>query len=470
MNDYNERSSWLRKRPMLSINDPRWGRGQGNGDKSRNNDPKRPQPDRNGDGPPDLDEMWRNFNRRLAGLFGGKGGGNRGMRPDNGRNARIGVGIVVGVLVAVYAGSGIFMVPDGQTGVVMQFGQFRSTVGAGTHWRLPYPFESHEVVDTAQVHSTEIGRNNVVRTANVKDASMLTRDGDIVDVRFIVQYRIRSATDYLFRSADPELAVRQSAQVAIRRIVGTQSASEVVGADRDKLVEQLSTAIQHDLDRDQTGLAVTGITIQGTQLPEQVQAAMGEVTKARQEGDVAKRTAQAYADDLLPRARGDAARLADEARAYADRVVTQAQGDADRYQQVYAQYQKAPAVVRERMYLETMQDIYSKATKVYVGSKGGNSLVYLPIDKLVEQQRQRAAEAGAASGAAAASGPAATSAAAGSTSDASAAPVASTVATTPAVVTATPASTPAAASAAAGGDSLRSRDTLRSRSREDDLQ
>ncbi|MBU9169168.1 FtsH protease activity modulator HflK [Burkholderia gladioli] len=462
MNDYNERSSWLRKRPMLSINDPRWGRGEGNGDKSRKNDPKRPPPD--GEGPPDLDEMWRNFNRRLAGLFGGKGGGgNRGFRPDNGRAARVGVGIVIGVLVAVYAGSGVFVVPDGQTGVVLQFGESRGTVGQGVHWRLPYPFESHEIVDTAQIHATEIGRNNVVRVANVKDASMLTRDGDIVDVRFVVQYRIRSATDYLFRTVDPELAVRQSAQAAIRRIVGAAAASEVTGADRDKLRDQLSAAIQGDLDREQTGLVVTGVVIQAAQLPEQVQAAVDEIGKARQEREAAKNAAQAYADDLLPRARGDAAKLVDDAKAYADRVVTQAQGDADRYKQVYAQYEKAPAVVRERMYLDTMQDIYSKATKVYIGSKSGNSLVYLPIDKIVEQQRQRTAEA--ASGAAsAAAGQSASAPDAGNAAPASSGATAASVSAAPA------ASAANAASAAPGNDPLRSREAFRSRSREDDLQ
>ncbi|KKJ02917.1 FtsH protease activity modulator HflK [Burkholderia gladioli] len=462
MNDYNERSSWLRKRPMLSINDPRWGRGEGNGDKSRKNDPKRPPPD--GEGPPDLDEMWRNFNRRLAGLFGGKGGGgNRGFRPDNGRAARVGVGIVIGVLVAVYAGSGVFVVPDGQTGVVLQFGESRGTVGQGVHWRLPYPFESHEIVDTAQIHATEIGRNNVVRVANVKDASMLTRDGDIVDVRFVVQYRVRSATDYLFRTVDPELAVRQSAQAAIRRIVGAAAASDVTGADRDKLRDQLSAAIQGDLDHEQTGLVVTGVVIQAAQLPEQVQAAVDEIGKARQEREAAKNAAQAYADDLLPRARGDAAKLVDDAKAYADRVVTQAQGDADRYKQVYAQYEKAPAVVRERMYLDTMQDIYSKATKVYIGSKSGNSLVYLPIDKIVEQQRQRTAEA--ASGAASAAGwqPA-------SAPDAGNAAPASSGATAASVSAAPAASAANAASAAPGNDPLRSREAFRSRSREDDLQ
>lgn len=436
-------------RALLSINDPRWGRGDGKGNdgsRPRANESKRP-PGGDGDGPPDLDEMWRNFNRRLSGLFGGKGG--NGFRPDNGRAARVGVGIVIGVLVAVYAGSGLFVVQDGQTGVVLQFGKLSGTVGQGVHWRAPYPFASHEIVDTSQVRSIEIGRNNVVRLANVKEAAMLTRDADIVDVRFIVQYRIRSATDYLFRSVDPERSVSQAAQAAVRAIVGTRSAADMLNQDRDALREQLSAAIQRDLDRYQSGLEITSVTMQSVAAPEQTQAAYAEVAKAREDREAAKHAAQAYANDLLPKAQGDAAKLADEAKAYADRVVTEAEGDADRFKQVYAQYSKAPAVIRERMYLETMQDIYSKATKVFVGNKGGNSVVYLPLDKLVEQGRQNAANAALPAGA--------------SAPDAASAPAAA--------ASSAPASAPSASAAAApapGSDVLRSREAFRSRSREDD--
>ncbi|KWN06855.1 HflK protein [Burkholderia territorii] len=449
MNEYNERSTWRRMRALLSINDPRWGRGDGKGNdgsRPRANESKRP-PGGDGDGPPDLDEMWRNFNRRLSGLFGGKGG--NGFRPDNGRAARVGVGIVIGVLVAVYAGSGLFVVQDGQTGVVLQFGKLSGTVGQGVHWRAPYPFASHEIVDTSQVRSIEIGRNNVVRLANVKEAAMLTRDADIVDVRFIVQYRIRSATDYLFRSVDPERSVSQAAQAAVRAIVGTRSAADMLNQDRDALREQLSAAIQRDLDRYQSGLEITAVTMQSVAAPEQTQAAYAEVAKAREDREAAKRAAQAYANDLLPKAQGDAAKLADEAKAYADRVVTEAEGDADRFKQVYAQYSKAPAVIRERMYLETMQDIYSKATKVFVGNKGGNSVVYLPLDKLVEQGRQNAANAALPAGA--------------SAPDAASAPAAA-ASSAPASV----ASASAAAAPAPGSDVLRSREAFRSRSREDD--
>ncbi|KVH79777.1 HflK protein [Burkholderia ubonensis] len=444
MNEYNERSNGRRKHALLSINDPRWGRGEGNGGtQPRANESKRP-PGGDGEGPPDLDEMWRNFNRRLSGLFGGKGG--NGFRPDNGRAARVGVGIVIGVLVAVYAGSGLFVVPEGQTGVVLQMGRLTGTVEQGVHWRAPYPFATHEIVDTSQSRSVEVGRNNVVRLANVKESAMLTRDADIVDVRFAVQYRIRSATDYLFRSVDPERSVTQAAQAAVRAIVGTRSAADILNQDRDALRQQVSEAIQRDLDRYHTGLEVTSVTMQSVAAPEQTQAAYGEVAKARDEREAAKRAAQAYASDLLPKAQGDAAKLIDEAKAYADRVVTQAEGDAERFKQVYAQYSKAPAVIRERMYLETMQEIYSNSTKIFVGSKGGSNVLYLPLDKLVEQGRQSAAGAAAPAGASAAEVPA------------------------PAAASTPSASVPASAAApASGGDVLRSREAFRSRSREDDL-
>lgn len=463
MNDYNERSIWLRMRAMLSLNDPRWGRGDGNGDRQRPNEPKRPQNGKDGEGPPDLDEMWRDFNRRLSRVFGRKGGGVGGGRPDNGRGARIGVGIVIGVLIAIYLGSGVFVVQDGQAGVVMQFGQYRYTAGQGVHWRLPYPFEAHELVNVGQIRQVEIGRNNVVRLANVKDASMLTHDADIVDVRFAVQYQVKKPTDYLFRSVDPDQSVMQAAQAAVRSIVGARSTSDILSQDRESIRQQLMAAIQQSLDEYQSGLAVTGVTIQGVQTPDQVHAAFDEAAKARQDNERAKREAQAYAAELLPRAQADVARQIDEAKTYSDKTVAQAQGDAERFKQVYAQYSKAPAVIRERMYLETMQQIYSNTTKVFVDSKSGNNVLYLPLDKLVDQTRQRvAAAASGAAGAIGATSAAAPQAASGAAASSAATPGAA--ASAPAAV-ATPASQPAASS-----DALRSRDSFRSRMREDDVQ
>jgi modulator of FtsH protease HflK len=485
VNQYNQRSIWLRLRAMMSLNDPRWGRGDGNGnggngnggngDRQRSNDSKRPQNGKGGDGPPDLDEMWRDFNRRLSRLLGRKGGGER--RPDNGRSARIGVGIVIGVLIAIYLGSGVFVVQEGQAGVVLQFGKYRGTVEQGVHWRLPYPFESAEIVNIGQIHSVEVGRSNVVRLANVKDASMLTHDADIVDVRFTVQFQIRKPVDYLFRSVDPEQSVAQAAQAAIREIVGARSTNDVLYQDREAIRQQLTDAIQHSLDEFKTGLAVTGVTIQSAQVPEQVQPAFDDEAKARQDRERAKRDAQAYANDLLPRAQAQAANLIDEAKSYSDRVVAQAQGDAERFKEVYAQYSKAPAVIRERMYLDTMQYIYSTTTKIFVDSKAGNNVLYLPLDKLVADN-QRAAEAAAgvvnsANAASAVGGGSAAQAASAPGAQASPQGLPGTIIVTPptapqaasGAASATSASEPAGAS-----DPLRSRDTFRSRSREDDLQ
>ncbi|CAH2906767.1 MAG: HflK protein [uncultured Paraburkholderia sp.] len=470
MNDYNERSIWLHMRTMLSLNDPRWGRGDGNGERQRPVEPKRPQA-KDGEGPPDLDEMWRDFNRRLSRMFGRKGGVGGG-RPDNGRGARIGVGIVIGVLIAIYLGSGVFVVQDGQAGVVMQFGQYRYTAARGVHWRLPYPFQTHELVNIGQVRQAEIGRNNVVRLENVKDASMLTHDSDIVDVRFAVQYQIRKPTDYLFRSVDPDQSVMQAAQAAVRGIVGTHSGQEILDQDREAIRQQLMAAIQTSLDQYQSGLAVTGVTIQAVQVPDQVQTAFDEAAKVRQENERAKRDAQAYAQDLLPRAQADVARQIDNAKKYSDKTVAQAQGDADRFKEVYAQYSKAPAVIRERMYLETMQQIYSNTTKVFVDNRGGNNVLYLPLDKLVEQTRQRVADAAAAASAAtAASGAAAAGASQAANSGAVGAggSAAATAGAAASGAASAAAATPASR-AAASSDPLRSRESFRSRMREDDVQ
>lgn len=467
-------------RAMMSLNDPRWGRGDGNGsngDRQRSNDSKRPQNGKGGDGPPDLDEMWRDFNRRLSRFFGRKGGGGE-RRPDNGRSARIGVGIVIGVLIAIYLGSGVYVVQEGQAGVVLQFGKYRGTVEQGVHWRLPYPFESHEIVNIGQIHSVEVGRSNVVRLANVKDASMLTRDADIVDVRFAVQFQIRKPVDYLFRSVDPEQSVAQAAQAAIREIVGARSTNDVLYQDREAIRQQLTDAIQRSLDQYKTGLAVTGVTIQSAQVPEQVQPAFEDEAKARQDRERAKRDAQAYANDLLPRAQAQAANLIDEAKAYSDRVVAQAQGDAERFKQVFAQYSKAPEVIRERMYLDTMQYIYSNTTKVFVDSKASNNVLYLPLDKLVADNRARAAEAAAAANATAAG--AANGAGASAPQAASAPGVQSLQQGIPGTIIVAPPTSPSAPQApasatpasqpAGANDPLRSRDAFRSRGRDDDLQ
>jgi membrane protease subunit HflK len=432
--------------------------------------------------------MWRDFNKKLAGLFGKKPAGG-GPRADNGRGAKIGLGIVVGVLIAIYLGSGVFVVQDGNVGVVSRFGKYEESADAGIHWRLPYPFESHEIVNTSQIRSVEVGRNNTVTQANVRDASLLTRDADIVDVRFAVQYQIKSATDYLFRNVDPDQNVTESAQAAIREIAGTHSTDDLLFKDREALRAKLLDTIQASLDLYKTGLQVTGVTIESVQVPAQVQQAFEDAAKVRQDNERAVDTAKAYADQLLPRAKTDAARMIDDAKGYSNRVVSQAQGNAERFKQVYAEYSKAPAVIRQRMYLDTMQQIYSRATKVFVDSKSSNNVVYLPLDKLVEANRQNANAAAAGTVPPGASGVAAGTAPSGANQPVGAAPAgviggsitqdarAESASAASAVTAQSAAPASAAASAAASGaaaqssgDPLRSRDAFRSRSREDDTQ
>jgi modulator of FtsH protease HflK len=357
---------------LLAMNDPRGGGGPG-GPGQRG-----PQ-----GGPPDLDELWRDFNRRLSRLFSRKGGGNGApQRPGHvRRNLSL---FVLGMLVAAWIGNGVFVVPDGQAAVVLRLGQYQHTAPAGVQWRLPFPIESHEIVNLAQVRSVDIGRLNLVPATNMKDASMLTRDGDIVDVRFTVQFRVADAKDFLFNDVDPESAVTQAAQVAARELVGKRTLAGLLGGNHAELATQLTSAIQASLDRYKAGIALVGVTVQSAQPPEQVQAAYADAAKAAQDRDKIKADALAYADSILPGARGDAAKTVEEAEAYKQRVVTEAQGNADRFSQVLTQYQKAPAVTRERMYIETMQQIYTNATKVLIDSKGGNT-VYLPLDKLLAQ-------------------------------------------------------------------------------------
>jgi membrane protease subunit HflK len=303
-----------------------------------------------------------------------------------------------------------------------------------------------------------------VHPANVKDASVLTRDGDILEVRFTVQYQVKQPTDYLFHSADPDLGVTQAAQAAVRTVVGTHATNDLLyEEDREPIRAQLADTIQRSLDASQSGLEVTGVTIQSVQAPEQVQAAFDDAAKAHQDRERAKRDAQAAAQAVLPKAQADAARMIEEAKAYSDQVVAQAQGDAERFNRVYAQYAKAPEVIRHRMYLDTMQHIYSNATKVFVDSKSGNNVLYLPLDKIAEAGRARAAAANGASAPAAASEPAAASAA----SDGEAASPADG-ATTPADGETAPAA--GQADTGPGQSSLRSRDTFRDRSRSEDMQ
>jgi membrane protease subunit HflK len=361
-----------------------------------------------GDGPPDLDELWRDFNRKLGGLFGGKGGarppqrgsggngegGGGGFQPDM-KSAGIGLGLIGGVAVLVWLGSGVFIVQEGQQAVVTSFGRYTQTRDAGIQFRWPYPFQAHETVAVTQLRSAEVGRNTVAQSTGLRDSSMLTQDENIIDIRFTVQYRLKDARAYLFENRNPEEAVVQASETAVREIVGRSLVDQVLYEQRDAIAADLVKSIQIQLDRLNAGVIIANVNVQNVQVPEQVQAAFNDAVKATADRDRFKNEGQAYAADVIPKAQGTASRLKEEAEGYRARVIAQSEGDAQRFRSVLTEYQKAPQVTRDRLYLETMQSVYGNVSKIMVDSRSGSNLLYLPLDKLMQQAGAAAAPAAA---------------------------------------------------------------------------
>jgi modulator of FtsH protease HflK len=347
-----------------------------------------------GDGPPDLDELWRDLNKKLGGLFGGKGQAPRGngsgdsggpsFQPDA-KSAGIGALLISGVVVLIWLGSGFFIVQEGEQAVVTSFGKYSRTEDAGFKWRMPYPFQAHETVRVTQLRSREVGKNAVVPATGLRDSSMLTQDENIIDIRFTVQYRLKDARAFLFENRDPEEAVSLAAESAVREIVGKSKIDSVLYEQRDAIAADLVTSIQNQLDRLKAGIVVVNVNVQSVQPPEQVLASFEDTLKAGQDGDRLKKEGLAYASDVIPKAQGSSARLREEAEGYKARVIAQAEGDAQRFRQVLTEYQKAPAVTRDRLYIETMQQVYSNVSKVLIDSQSNSNLLYLPLDKLLQQ-------------------------------------------------------------------------------------
>ena len=357
-----------------------------------------------GDGPPDLDELWRDFNRKLSGLFGGKGGGSpRGNGSGDGGNgngpnfqpdmksAGIGAGLVAGVVALIWLGSGFFIVQAGQQAVVTSFGKYSHTADAGFQWRMPYPFQAHETVNVTQLRTADVGRNAVIAATGLRDSSMLTQDENIVDIRFTVQYRLKDARAFLFENKDPESAVTLAAESAVREIVGKSKIDSVLYEQRDAIASELVKSVQGQLDRLKAGIIVVNVNVQSVQPPEQVQAAFEDTLKAGQDGDRLKKEGLAYASDVIPKAQGTSARLREQAEGYKSRVISEADGDAQRFNSVLTEYQKAPAVTRDRLYIDAMQQVYSNVSKVMVDTRNNSNLLYMPLDKLLQQTAANAA-------------------------------------------------------------------------------
>ena len=363
---------------IFSLNDPKWGKGSGN-----DNDGNRPNPP---SGPPDLEDLWRDFNQKLNVMFGGKGAGgsNGGLSPDS-NGAKWGAWLIVVIVVFLWLVSGCFLVQEGQTGVVMTFGKYSHDTPSGFNWRFPYPIQSHEIVNVSQVRTVEVGYQTNIKNKQPKEALMLTDDENIIDIQFAVQYRLKSASDWVFNNRDQESTVKQVAETSIREVVGRNKMDFVLYEGREKVAFDVYQLMQQILDRYHTGVQVTNVTMQGVQPPEQVQAAFDDAVKAGQDLERQKNEGQAYANDVIPKARGAASRMQEQSQAYQASVIASAEGNASRFKQVLDEYQKAPAVTRDRMYLETMQQIFSSTTKLMVDTKNGNNMIYLPLDKIISQ-------------------------------------------------------------------------------------
>lgn len=407
-------------RGFFSVNDPGWGNNyqapKGDKDPKEGGDQAQPNQSPQGNrrpenGPPDLDDLWRDFNDKLNNMFGGKkrpsGGGQPpsggGRKPSqfnvdgfNPKTASLGALVIVTL---VWLFSGFFMIQEGQAGVVLTFGKYDYTARPGINWRMPWPIQSTETVNLSAVRSVEIGRSVMIKGTNQKDSSMLTEDENIIDVRFAVQYRLKDPMEYLFNNRDPDMAVIQAAETAVREIVGRSKMDTVLYEGREKIAIDLAMDIQKILDSYKAGIFVTSVTVQNVQPPEQVQAAFDDAVKAGQDRERLKSEGEAYANDILPRAKGTAARLIQEAEGYRARVSAMAEGDALRFKQIYSEYAKAPQVTRDRMYIDTMKEIYNNVSKVLVDTTKSNSLLYLPLDKIINQVTTEAQQAAQVQGA-----------------------------------------------------------------------
>jgi membrane protease subunit HflK len=355
----------------MGLNDPQWGRKKGNS------------------GPPDLDQLWRNFNKKLNSLFkrkrgGGGPGGGEGPSAPTPRQYGGGIGVLDALLLVLWIASGFFIVNEGQRGIVLRFGKYVESTQAGLRWHLPYPIEVVEAVNVSQVRTVEIGYRNNVRSKVLKESLMLTDDENIIDIQFAVQYILKNPEEFLFNNRDPENAVLQAAETAIREIIGKSKMDFVLYEGREQVAAKATQLMQEILDRYKIGIAISKVTMQNAQPPEQVQAAFDDAVKAGQDRERQKNEGQAYANDVIPKAKGNAARLLEEAEGYKQRVIASSEGEASRFKQVLVEYNKAPGVTRDRLYLDMMQQILSGTTKIFIDQKSGNNLLYLPLEKLIQ--------------------------------------------------------------------------------------
>lgn len=347
----------------------------GNGDKD-------PWGNRGNDGPPDLDEVIRNLQRKLSGLFGGGGSSNNN---DSTEGGSLGFGLILAIVAVVWIFSGIYIVDPAERGVVLQFGKYKETTLPGPHWHIPFPVEKVEIVDVDKSRTAEIGfRSTSGRTGTIpSEALMLTQDENIIEMKVEIQYRVDDPAAFLFNVANPTLTLQKMTESAVRETVGKSGMDFVLTEGRSTIASGTEKLLQEMLGTLKTGLLITSVNMQDIQPPSQVQAAFDDVVKATADKERMTNEAEAYANDIVPKARGAAFRVVQEAEAYKSQILAKAQGETSRFLQVMNEYEKAPEITRERLYLDTMESVYSKSQKVMVDvSKGSSNVLYLPLDKM----------------------------------------------------------------------------------------
>jgi membrane protease subunit HflK len=351
---------------------------------------KDPWGGRGDQGPPDLEEVVKKMQDKLGGLFGGgrKGGDGGGRRGGGSGSAFTGLGVIAAIVALVWLFSGIYIVDAGKQGVVMRFGAYSETTPPGPHWHIPYPVEQVEIVDVEQRRFVEIGYRSGSAGQSVvavpREALMLTEDENIVNIQLAVQYQVSDPQRYLFDVRDPDAVLKQVAESAIREVIGKSEMDFVLKEGRAQVVADIKALMQKILTSYQAGLLVSDVNLQDAQPPEEVQAAFSDAIKAREDKERLKNEAEAYSNDIIPKARGAAARQIQEANGYKESLVAKANGEASRFSQLMGEYKKAPEVTRKRLYLETMESVLSQNSKVLVDSNNANNLMYLPLDQLLK--------------------------------------------------------------------------------------
>ena len=352
----------------------------------------------NNDGPPDLDELFVDLRKKIDNMFkikpntnnnGSNGNSSNGKQPINSNSNRIPIGTIILIVFLIWMATGFYIVDQGSRGLVLRFGKNTEITQPGPRWHIPYPVETAEIVNQEQVRTNEVGYRTSGAggtSRELRESLMLTGDENIIDLQFAVQYNLKSVQDYLFNNRSVENSVRGAAETAIREVVGKSDMDYVLYEGREEIAIKTNELMQDILDRYRSGINITSVTMQNAQPPEQVQAAFDDAVKAKQDLERQKNEGQAYANDIVPKARGTASRLIAEANGYKAAIENEAKGNASRFDQILTEYARAPEVTRNRLFLETQEQIMSSVSKVIVDQKGSNSLLYLPLDKLINQK------------------------------------------------------------------------------------